>query len=235
MMLNGVVVDPLTDEFLGVATDLDLGRSIHDTLRHYLHDARNRMSFLKMSLYLAKKDSAGVGEGVWTELNQSYCGLETLVDRVESICRPSTFSPVTGRLGSWLKERRATWTGWLESRGRSLEWDPPETEDSGRFDPKRLIEGLDALIRWRSNAGRDGERARLSWGVDGDHLFLVWSEPAARCDEPIEGRESRALSLAFPLLARVMADHRGSLDVSSAEGLTVGLTWPRNLDPSPPA
>lgn len=229
-MLEGVVIDPLTEGFLGVAKDPAARPQVAEALRVFFHDARTHLNSVKLDIYLAKRFSAEPGGGIWPELDHCYSGLENLLDRVQTICKPAGRGHVTGDLATCLDGRRPTWEEWLRREGRSLDWLIPEGRTLGRFDPKDLIQGLDALIGWRAATGAPGMPARLASGLDGGVLWVEWSEPSASLEEPIEGREGRSVSMAFPLLARSMATLGGDFMVANKGGLVVRLTWPAGGD-----
>ncbi len=233
-MLDGVVVDDLTGHFLAVATDGDRSRDLSQALRVFFHDARNTLNSLKIGLYVARRGAAGTAS-TWDELDQSYRGLEQLIDRLQTICRPIELSTITGDLGPWLEESRPSWSSRLASIGRRLDWSPPPTPAVGRFDPRRLIQGLDALVAWRSGEGGGDEPARLAWAGDAGRFLLEWSEDGPAPAEPLEGRDCRSVSMALPLLAHVMTAHGGSLAVSRRGGLVVRLSWPTAIDEAGPA
>ena len=225
-MLDGVVVDDLTGHFLRIATDAGRSRELSQTLRAFFHDARNRLNSLKIGLYLARRGAAVGHRFVWDELDLSYRGLELLVDRLQTICRPVELAPVVGDLGPWLEDRRAFWVSRLGAVGRPLNWSPPSAPALGRFDPMRLIQGLDTLVAWRAGEAVGREPARLSWGSDATHFHLEWSEEGPSPEEPLEGREGRPVSMALPILTQVMTAHDGSLAISRRGGLVVRLAWP---------
>ena len=226
-MLDGVVVDDLTRHFLHVAADDGRSKELSQTLRVFFHDARNRLNSLKIGLYLARRAASMTG-AIWDELDQSYRGLEQLVDRLQTICRSVELAPISGDIGNWLEERRSSWTSRLGTTGRRLDWAPPAMPAIGYFDPRRLIEGLDALVGWRAGEGGHDGPVLLTWRRVDDHFHLEWSEEGLRPDEPLEGRDGRSVSMALPLLASIMTAHGGSLSVSSRGGLVVRMTWPTN-------
>jgi hypothetical protein len=226
-MLQGVVVDDLTEQFLGVATDNVRGRELYQILRVFFHDARNRLNSLKIGLYLARRTAHESHRGLWTELEQSYQGLERLVERLQAVLRDSEIAPVAANIGPWLEERRYLWSSWLGAKGRSLEWVPPDSPVFGCFDPMRLVQGLDALVSWRSGEGIVGETCRLSWRDDANQFLIEWTEEGSTVPEPLEGREGRSVSMVLPMLAHIMAAHGGSLFVMKRDGLVVRLSWPR--------
>lgn len=225
-MLDGVEVDELTTHFLDVATDRERSAELSSTLRRFFHDARDHLNSLKMGLYLVRRRAEAGPGPIWDELDLSYRGLEQLVDRLQTICRPLELAPVEGDLGRWLEERRACWSSRLGAVGRRLEWVPPMAPAVGRFDPMHLIQGLDALVAWRTGEGGGGDPVRLAWGCDGGYLHVEWSEAGPAPDGPIEGRDGRSVSMTLPLLAHILTAHGGSISVSRPEGLAVHLVWP---------
>jgi hypothetical protein len=231
-MLHGVIVDDLTNGFLKVATDPMGGQSLSEGLRVFFHDVRNRLNTLKIGIYLAKRNVQDAQAGLWSELEQTYRGLEQLVERIQTICRPPEISTIASDLGPWFEERRQVWTLWFDSGGSRLELSPPDEPATGRFDAWRLIQGLDALISWRAADARPGGRARLTWGCDPTHFSIEWAEESSQLSRPLEGGDGRSVSLALPLLAHVMNAHGGVISVSGSDGLIVQMTWPRSLAPT---
>ncbi len=146
-MLDGVVVDDLTGHFLAVATDGDRSRDLSQALRVFFHDARNTLNSLKIGLYVARRGAAGTAS-TWDELDQSYRGLEQLVDRLQTICRPVELAAITGDLGPWLEEESAflvvaagldrppaRLVAAPDAGGRTVR---PEATDPGPRRPRRL-------------------------------------------------------------------------------------------------
>jgi hypothetical protein len=232
-MLDGVVVDDLTRHFLQVAADDGRSSDLSQTLRVFFHDARNRLNSLKIGLYLARRAASMTG-AIWDELDQSYRGLEQLVDRLQMICRRGELATISGDVGHWLEERRPIWASKLGTAGRRLDWAPPAMPAIGHFDPMRLIQGLDALVAWRAGEGGHDGPVLLTWRRKDDHFHVEWSEEGLRPEQPLEGRDGRSVSMALPLLAHIMTAHGGSLSVSGRGGLVVRMTWPANRARSGP-
>jgi hypothetical protein len=228
-MLQGVMVDDLTHGFLKVATDPVGGHALAQNLRVFLHDVRNRLNSLKIGMYLARRSVNDVQAGLWSELDQTYRGLEQMVDRIQAVCRTPEISPISSDLGPWFEERRPVWMLWLDSGGRRLELAPPSEPATGSFDPWRLIQALDALISWRANDERLGDRARLAWNCDETHFCIEWAERSFHFNKALEGGDGRSVSLALPFLAHVMKAHGGVISVSASDGLVIRITWPRGL------
>ncbi len=60
---------------------------------------------------------------------------------------------VRSPLGLLVTERLPSWRSWFSGKGRTLDIDRPNHDDSGDFDPMYLGLGLDALIAWRAETG----------------------------------------------------------------------------------
>ena len=231
-MLHGVTVDDLTDGFLKVATDPMGGQALSQNLRVFFHDVRNRLSNLKIGIHLARRNASESQTGLWTELDHTYRGLEQLVERVQSICRSPEITTISSDLRPWFEERRRFWTLLLDTGGTRFEMVPPPEPATGRFDPCRLIQGLDALVAWRAADVRVG-RVRLTWGCDLTHFSIEWAEDSSGLTGPLEGGDGRSISLALPLLAHVMMAHGGDISVQGYERLIIRLRWPRGLGANP--
>lgn len=234
-MLDGLVVDDLTQRFLGLAVDRERSGEVYETLRGFFHDARNRLNSIKIGLYLAKRGGTESQALVWSELDASYQGLETLIERLQSLCRPAELSVVRGDLGPWLEGRRPHWEQILSERRKTLEWVAPCSMSEGQFDPSRLVQALDALVAWRANSGTVGGLHRLAWWERDGNLVIEWVEDRPGLTEPVEGWEGRSVSMALPLLAQVVDAQGGSLSVSKANGLNIRLTWPVESGRIPPS
>ena len=225
-MLNGVEVDTFTQSFLDLASDPESREEIHQCLRGFFHDARNRLSLLKIGLYVARRSGSEMQANLWSELDLSYQSLEDFVDRVQTLCRPPDIEPYAANLGVWLGERRTLWTQWFEAQGRRLDWHAPLTNAGGWFDPVSLIQGLDVLLFCRAKVGAPGQSASITWSTDPTAFHLEFVEESAALSLPFEGRESRSLSMALPLLARMMSAHQGTLSIENENGLRIRLDWP---------
>jgi hypothetical protein len=233
-MLNGVVVDDLTGHLLEIATDRRRMGDLTDTLTTFFHDARNHLNSLKIGLHFARRGATDGPRMIWDALDQSYRGLELLVDRLQQICRPLELVPISGDLGHWLEERRACWTSNLEKASRGLDWAPPASPAIGWFDPMRLIEGLDALVAWRSVEVGQSPTARLAWWSDDGVLHIEWSEPDNCPSEPLEGGDGRTNSMVIALLAHILSAHAGTVAVEGRSGLVIRLAWPaQRIEPGP--
>jgi len=221
--------ETLTAALFRLVSDPAQVSGLHEILGVFCHHCRNTLNGMKLTFHLVKRGPPqSIPEG-WGELEARYQELEQLVDRIQLICRPMALSPIRTSLGLLLEERRGSWAEALSRRDRRLEWVPPSEPAVGDFDPLRLGQGLDALVAWRSEVGEPGRPVQLRWTADDGHFQLVWEEPGVVGLEPSAGGADRFESLALPLMARVIAAHRGTLDVANRDGLRVSLRWPLDV------
>jgi hypothetical protein len=222
-------VDGLASSLLAIVNDPARIGALYDVLREYCHQSRNFLNSLKLSLYLAKRSACPASVCAWDKLEQEYRDVEMFLERLQLICRPMPLTPMTSALCHVLEERRAAWTHWLSSRGRTLELVAPKAAVTGRFDPARLTQGLDALAAWRARGGEPGTTVRLEWRARGEEFVLNWDEPGGTIIEPEAGIRHRPDCLALPLMARIIAAHGGKLAIAYQHGLQVRLRWPREV------
>src|SRR5258707_9571590 len=100
----------LADQLLEVARDPTLRQSVYLRLGEYCHQCRNRLNSLKLSLFLAMKQSDQGLRHEWGLIERDYLELERIVDRVQMICRPMTLSRVSLALDLLFEDRREEWT-----------------------------------------------------------------------------------------------------------------------------
>ena len=206
---------------IAAASDPDQLRDLYAILGDFCHVFRNRLNCLKLSIYLAKRGGPLPRPDGWDRIEAEYREAEQMMEHLQLVCRPAPLSSMRLPLGMLLDERRPIWDGWLAGRGRRLELDGPSIPAVGDFDPTRLTQGLDALAAWRSRAGEPGTAILLRWRAESDQLQLEWDESAGRAS-----KDAAPASLALPMLARVMADHHGSLALAPGKGLRLRLKWP---------
>jgi len=195
----------------------------------YCHQSRNLLHAIKLSLFLAKRNGPTSDSNIWGELESVYLSVERFFDRLHSICRPMSVTPVRMPLALLVEDRLSTWNEWLAERGRRLEVIAPLEPAIGDYDPARMAEGLDAFVAWRGDVGELGGSARLHWRAEAGHFLLDWSEPPVRCPDRSGIYHEQPDRLALPLLARVVSAHRGTLDVAVQDGLCVRLRWPLDV------
>jgi hypothetical protein len=209
---------------LAIAADAPRVERLYQLIERYCHRLRNRLNCLKMSLYLAKRLEKGDGLADWVELEARYRTIEQLMDELQIFYNTTSLQTIRAPLGMFLDERRPTWSQWLAARERKLELLPPSSPAVGAFDPSRLGQCLDALASWRAEVGPPETTVRIRWWADAGRLHLYWEEPGARLRQ-CAGAD-RPESLALPMVARVMAAHRGTLELSSHDPVRLGLHWP---------
>ena len=192
---------------------------------------------MKMSFYLAKRSSPGPLSERWGELDQTYCAVEQLFEHLSTIYRNMPLSLMKVPFGSLAAERSSGWSDCFERAGSTLTLEPPEREAVVEFDAMRLTAAIDGFVAWRAGSMPRGGRAFLTWSTDGNCIELVWRErpPAvALTDAPEDRRPSSATgALSLPLLARVIAEHRGRLAWTREPHVEARIRWP--LLVAPPA
>jgi hypothetical protein len=216
-------------------------------LRHALsdfnHRCRNLLNGMKMSFYLAKRSSPGPLSERWGELDQTYCAVEQLFERLSSIYRTMPLTLLKLRFGSLVDERSRVWDAWFQQTGNTLTLEPPDREAIGELDAMRLIAAIDAFVAWRAESLPRGGRAFLKWATEGGCFQLAWREQTHDLpqDEAVSSHAPEARrplsaatgSLSLPLLARVIAEHRGRLTWTREPHVEARIRWP--LIVSPPA
>ena len=229
-------IGDLAASLLRVAGDPAQVVRLHELLGGFCHQCRNSLNSLKMGLYLAKRSEGGAPQAIWAQLEAHYQAAERIIDRMQQICRPMPLSLVRLPLTLFLEERRELWTRVLEEQGRSLEvrvaGDPnQQTDVVGHYDPSRLGTGLDAFVAWRAWAGGPGDPLRLTWGVPDGQFQLQWQEPSRGSHRPSASQSTAADPLALPMLARVISEHCGSVNVRNDEdGIHLDLRWPLDFE-----
>ncbi|APW61001.1 hypothetical protein [Paludisphaera borealis] len=239
---DGSADDGLSSSLLRFVDDDQLGPLRH-ALSDFNHRCRNLLNGMKMSFYLAKRSSPGPLSERWGELDQTYCAVEQLFERLSTIYRTMPLTLMKLRFGSLVDERSRGWAAWFQQNGNTLTLEPPDREAIGEFDAMRLITAIDAFVAWRAESMPRGGRAFLKWATDGGCFQLAWREqasdltqPEAAVSDPFPARGSLAAatgSLSLPLLARVISEHRGRLTWTREPHVEARIRWP--LFVSPPA
>jgi hypothetical protein len=229
--------EELSLSILRLVDDPQRIESLQQMLSGFNHRCRNSLNGIKMSLYLFKRQLDGPMPRHWAELERTYQGLERLLDRLQVIYRPLSLTLVRAPLGQLINERWSTWSSWFNVRGRTLQVESRGDDLPGDFDPMYLGLGLDAFVGWRAEAAPAGSTASMAWSAADGLLELSWQEgQPTKCasakngqpNGPKVARPDRAVdSLALPLLARIVAAHGGSLEVSGSASLEARLRWPR--------
>jgi hypothetical protein len=242
--------DELTGLLTRIASDPALTCHLHRVLGPFCHECRNILHGLKLSLYLAGRKADPSEEGPWKEMEARYSTLETLIDRVQQISRPSPFQPVRLPLHLLFDDRRAVWDRELAASGRRLAFKPPAAPVVAVFDPCRLGRAFDDLVAWRARQGAPGSALTLSWFVNEDSICVEWSECAGSgqrdrqgrtgcpgsqslpnagraCEPDADGPDPLSL-LALPLITRVASQHGGAVETDDRKGWRLGFRWPRD-------
>jgi len=214
-------------------------------LARFNHRCRNSLNGIKMGLYLFKREAEGPMPPCCIELARIYEEIERLFDRLQLIYRPLSVTMVRSPLGLLFIERLPSWRSCFSGKGRTLEVDRPNHDDSGDFDPTYLGLSLDAFIAWRAEAGHPKWQSHLSWRIADGCFEVSWDEIRPSTHSPGEEHETgvpqgprpfvRGDSLALRLLARVVAAHGGYLETTSDPSFGIELRWPRFRSSEPTA
>ena len=171
---------------LGLEDDPEGLDHLRQMLGRFNHRCRNSLNGIKMGLYLFKREGEGPMHRCWIELAQIYEEIERMFDRLQVIYRPLSVTMVRSPLGLLVTERLPSWRSSFSRKGRTLDIDRPNQDDSGDFDPMYLGLGLDAFIAWRAEAGHPKWQSCLSWRIADGCFEVSWDE--VRPCEPLTWR-----------------------------------------------
>jgi hypothetical protein len=236
---EGPAEEGLSSSLLQIVHEAERVERLRAVLSGFCHRCRNSLNGIKLSLYLFRREARGAVPDSWGEIESVYQQVERLFDHLQTIYRPMTVTMVRSSLDERIHHHVLKWRSWFESRGLSLQLDPPGSEVTGDFDPTQLGAGLDAMAAWRAEVGRAGGMARVAWGIHDGSIEIRWQE--ATPDDPRDppehagvfirrdaGRSSRLVdALALPLLARIVAAHGGHLRREREAGFGVLIRWPQ--------
>jgi hypothetical protein len=234
-MASTSVVEPpcesLTTLLSRVAASPEQTRRLHALLGPYCHQAKNLLNGINLSQYLARRDLSPSDLVVWTALEALYLEAEGFVDRVQQICRPIPLYLVRNSLGLLFESRSEAWTELLARSERRLIVAPPAEPAVGEFDPARLEKGFNDLVSWRAWAGSPRTDLRVSWTVKRGAFLVAWDEPVRRprSSRLSALRQDTISVLAIPLLARIAAQHAGTVCVSDAPRWRLRMSWPLDV------
>lgn len=225
---ESTLVNGLAGDLLKVVANAEQLDMLYKVLGEFNHLVRNRLNSLKLSLYLARREGPESLDETWAELQRRYRAVEDLVERVQTICRPMSLSPMHVGVGLLFEERQASWAKHFESRQVRFVLTSPKDRTIGHFDPIRLGQGLDALAAWRGLTAASNSLVQVEWAVAGEDVVVHWREPEVTRLPLADASEDGASCLALPLLARIIAAHGGRVDASLDDGLWFQFRWPLN-------
>jgi len=231
LMIEGMAAADLSTSLIRLTGEPERAASLHGILGEYCHSCRNILNSIRLCLYLLQKGAKSPSES-WAALEGDYKALERLVDRLQLIYKPMVLTTVRMPLALLIEGRRLDWTERMAARGRHLEIIPPDESAVGDYDPVRLEQGLDAFVDWRTGAGPVGQSARLRWWAGEGQFHIDWEETDTGWRASTELNEEQFETLALPFLARVIAAHGGSLDLSVRQGFHVSMRWPLDVPTS---
>ncbi len=230
---DGSADDGLSSSLLRFIDDGQL-EPLRQALSGFNHRCRNMLNSMKMGFYLTRRAADGPLPERWDELSRTYTEVERLFDLIQAIYRTMSLTLVRRPFGAIVEERRRGWIAAFDREGLTLRIEPPEDEEDGEFDAMRLSAALDAFVTWRAASLAPGGEAVLAWTTTPQGFEVDWSEAASamfdgtprKPKSPHEGLAATTRSLALPLLARVVAEHRGRLDWSPRPRVQASLRWP---------
>ena len=230
--------DALCSSLLRVVQDDRKIAQLREEVSGLSHRCRNLLNGMKMSLYLVRREAAEPLPALWANVEQSYGGIEQILERLQMIYRPMTLTLVRAPFKSLVRDHEPEWHGLFEAPGRSLEIVRPAAEAPCAFDPMLLSGAFDAFLRWRATLVHPLQPVRLSWRTSDDQLEVSWneftSEASSNCQQRHEQNPPAGLSLALPLLARVIRAHHGALQLSTTPEYKLLFTCPL-VQPEPVA
>jgi hypothetical protein len=217
-----------------VAGDNQLVSELYALLHEYCHRARNHLHCLNMGLYLARRGEA-FGDAQWSSLERAYRNLESLVESMQTLCRPMTLSIVAMDLSKVLEDRRERWSELFRDTGASLDWNPPDHPTACHFDPFRLADALDRWAAWRAEETGSGTAVTVSWAIDENNVVLHWLETQSSHARLGRTNDRIRPNLALPILSRMTSVHGGIMSLRFTEGLDMALRLPLGSGNSSPA
>lgn len=230
----------LSSALLPIVQDGERLEHARSVLSGFCHRSRNVLNGIKMSLYLFRRESRSAVPDCWEEIESVYHQVEQLFDCLQTIYRPMAIAVVRSPIQDLIHHHLPKWRSWYEARGREIELEPAGRHAVGEFDPAQLGVGLDALASWRAEAAPVRGATRVGWGLEDGSIVLRWREiPGRPADDPIRpsgakgcdaaGSPPRRVdALALPMLARIVAAHRGRLEIEHGAGFGVCLRWPQS-------
>ena len=225
-MLPGTTDQHLGDYLLRIARDPEVGLRVYEHLRDYCHQCRNRLNSLKLSIYLAIRQSPSNSAEPWLETERHYRALEYQVEQIQRLCRPMVLSRVTLGLDLLIDDRRDAWTQQMVAWGKNLEIIAPEQRAVASFDVDCLGRALDAVVAWRASTRSDVRSAKMRWCVEDEVITLTWEEPSWVPSEDDHATSPEGVAWTLPLLARVAIAHGGDYRIDTEGGWFLELSWP---------
>lgn len=214
------------DVLLRLARGLELRDELGEAFGTYCHQFRNRLNSIKLAIYLAKRQATEGLEATWQELEQEYLAIEDQLDRVQMVSRDANLAPVAIDLNLLFEDRARRWTGTMRLSGIELDLSPPERTCPTRVDIARFAFGLDELVSWRATANTGPRVVRIEWGRNDDRTTVRWLEGLGESTSDAGEGADPGRTWALPILARLMADHRGTLSMSRGSNWELILEWP---------
>src|SRR4029079_9760652 len=75
------------------------------------HRCRNLLNGMKMSLYLRRRGASSPLPALWANVEQSYGGIEQILERLQLIYRPMSLTLVRAPFSSLVRDHKREWHG----------------------------------------------------------------------------------------------------------------------------
>jgi hypothetical protein len=213
-----------------IARDPERTNDLHQLLREFGHQMRNRLNSLKLGLYLGRRidENSGGRAGDWEHVERQYLALERLFEQYQAVWQPMRIMPIQLCLGLFLREKSQVWRSRFRPQGVEVDLLMPQAPPIARFDASQLGSALDRFARWRAEALTEGATIRIVLEAHAAEARLRWEEPAPAASL---GESETSNWVALPILARVVAGHGGSIDLDTEPGFRVHMRWPIDVRP----
>ncbi len=141
-----------------IAACSERSAELYQLLGLFCHTVRNKLNSLHLCLYIL--DAEGEGED-WSEAMGHYRETMQVIDAIQTICRPLTLDLADLPFDLLIDDRADCWREMLNQRGVRLELQRPRQGEPVAFDPSRMSQALDDLVRWRSEQAQQGTSVSL--------------------------------------------------------------------------
>ena len=218
----------LSRALLDLIRSLPLRHELDRQLGDFCHQCRNRLNSLKLSIYLAKRQSSNRLNGAWKLLEADYQTLEDQIDRVHKICRPPALARLVLDLDLLIDDRRPTWARLLCWPGRHIDFRREGTERKASYDVDQLGAALDSFVTWRAEQGGELNNVSIRWWVDETNAHISWHETGPLNLGQQASSVSKYSTWSLPLLVGVVGAHGGQLEIDETSGWKLSLCWPKS-------
>ena len=127
--------EELCSSLLRIVQDNRKIEQLREELSGFSHRCRNLLNGMKMSLYFVRRGADRPLPAWWADVEQSYGGIEQLLDRLQVIYRPMTLTLVRAPFRSLVQDHEPQWRDYFGGCSRTLAIVPPAEECLVRIRP----------------------------------------------------------------------------------------------------